>query len=174
MAAIITNFQAPKELDDLVDRYERDGLTNIDHLLQFDDTLGEWTVDKNDQVGDTVFFMCAVTSKDHMRRVLKEAKELESSDIIAFAEDELELYEKYAGKIVAVGVIEEPPFDTYDSGYAYPGWRSPWYAKIGQFRLLDNPVSIDDFRSFIKVSRTGAITKLTTEQETQLKSLIKE
>ena len=172
MSAFIINFQSPKELIDLIDRFTSDGLTNIDHILHFDDTLMEWTVDKNCSVGDEVYFMCAKTSKDHMRRVLSEARLLGDNDIIAFAEEKLMLYKEYAGKIVATGSVIDEPFQTDNSGYEFPAWRNPWYAKIGSFILLDNPVGIDDFRSFITVSRTGSITRLTKEQTEKLKGLI--
>lgn len=172
MSAIIINFQSPKELVDLIDRYDRDGLTNIDHILHFEDTLMEWTVDKNCSVGDAVYFMCAKTSKDHMRRVLVDARQFGDSEIVLFAEEELELYEHYAGKIVATGKIIEDPFQTDDSGYEYPAWRNPWYAKIGSFNLLYTPICIDEFRSFITVSRTGSITRLSEEQAAQLSALI--
>lgn len=59
MLSIIINFQSPVEQKDFIDRYERDGMTNIDHILNIESTLKEWTVDKNSQVGDIVFFMCA-------------------------------------------------------------------------------------------------------------------
>lgn len=172
MSAFIINFQSPKELVDLMDRYDSDGLTNIDHILHFDDTLMEWTVDKNCSVGDEVYFMCAKTSKDHMGRVLAEARLLGESDIIAFAEEKLVLYKEYAGKIVATGKVVEDPFQTDDSGYEFPAWRNTWYAKIGSFKLLDTPISIDDFRSFVTVSRTGSITRLSEEQVSQLNTLI--
>ena len=171
MSAFIINFQSPKELDDLVDRFQTDGLTNIDHILNFEDTLKEWTVDKNSKAGDKVFFMCAKTSKDHMRRVFLDAKEYANDVIIAYAEKELNLYQRYAGNVVATGTLAEDPFMADSSGYNYPAWRNPWYAKIDNFQLLENPVSIDDFRDFIKVSRTGSITKLSEDQEAKLHNL---
>lgn len=174
MSAFIINFQSPFELDDLWDRYEKDGLTNIDHILHFEDTLGEWTVHKDAKVGDRVFFMCAVTSKDHMGHVCAEVRRSEEvpHEIVAFAEKERELYRRYAGTIVAVGRIAEEPFQSDDSGYANPVWRTPWYARIGNLQLLDKLVSIDESRSFIKVSRTGSITKLDKNQEDALEELV--
>lgn len=173
MSALITNFQSPVELRDLVDRYEKDGMTNIDHIFHYEDTFGEWTVDKNSQVGDIVFFMCAKTSKEHMGHVCAEARRQGCTDqIIAFAEAERSLYKRYAGYIVAVGVIESEPFQEEDAGYAFPYWRSPWYAKIGNFELLNIPLHISEYRDYITVSRTGAITRLTKEQEEILKNQI--
>ncbi len=174
--AFITNFQAPVEEADLVDRFETDGLTNIDHVLSFEDTLREWTVDKECKIGDRVFFMCAATSKDHMAHVCKQIRELykDESELIEYAEKEKALYKQYAGNIVAVGKVEEAPFQTQDSGYEHAYWRSPWYAKIHEFVLLDVPVNISEFRNFIKVSRTGSITRLNDDQASLLNEIILE
>ncbi len=173
MPAIIVNFQSPVELCDLIDRFERDGLTNIDHILNFENTLKEWTVDKNCAPGDVVFFMCAKTSKDHMGHVCSEARKYGDEFILSFAEEKRELYKKYAGNIIAVGFIESNPFQTDDSGYEYSLWRNTWYAKICNFQLLNQLVSISEFRDYITVSRTGSITKLTNEQKQKLWNQIK-
>ena len=67
MSAFITNFQSPVEMQDLEDRFRRGGISNLNMLLhwrQFQPL--EWTVDKQAVVGDTVLFMCAKTSVDHI------------------------------------------------------------------------------------------------------------
>lgn len=174
ISAYIINFQAPKEFEDLEDRYYRDRMTNIDHIFSWHDTLGEWTVDKDSTIGDEVFFMRAVTSVQHMAHLCKIAKETKDTDFIQFTEQERALYRKYAGTIVARGVISDYPFQTETSGYAFPAWRSPWYARIGQSQVLQKPIHISQFRDFIKVSRTGSITKLTLEQQSALKKLVQE
>lgn len=172
MAAFITNFQSPFELDDLQDRFERDGLTNIDYLLHFDESIGEWTVHKDAQVGDRVYFMCAVTSKDHMGHVCAQARAEAPEDVQVFAEEQRQLYKRYAGHIMAVGRVDEPPFQSIDSGYAHAPWRNPWYARICDVQLLGQPIPYDDFRDFITVNSTGSITKLTGEQEEALETLV--
>ena len=171
--AAIINFQSPVELDDLIDRFRGDQLTNIDHIFKFEDTLGEWTVDRYSEMGDIVFFMCAKTSKDHMGHVCAQAKKTEDEELIAYAESERALYKKYAGKILAVGAIMEDPFQTDNSGYEYQYWRNNWYARIGNYQLLKDPIDISDYRDYITVSRTGSITKLDIEQERKLITQIK-
>ena len=177
MPDIIINFQSPLTLDDLIDRCDSDGLTNIDHILNFESTTQEWTVDRNCSVNDTVFFMCAVTSKDHMRRLRNTVKKCVESELLKeeyldYANEKLALYQQYAGHIVAIGRIVEEPFMSDLSGYGNPAWKTKWYAKIGDYHLTDNAVSIDDYRGFISVSRTGSITKLSDEQSRQLLELI--
>lgn len=177
MKAFITNFQSPKELDELIERYELNGLTNLDLLLQYKDAdpderiVEEWTTWKDSRPGDIALFMCAKTSKDHMGHVCAEARRLGDKSIIDYSEKERELYKQYAGKIVAVGVVNGEPFQDV-SIYEFQSWKSPWYASISSIELLDTPISIDDFRSFITVSRTGAITVLTEEQKTQLLAIV--
>ncbi len=170
----ITNFQSPIELDELIERFQIDQLTNIDVLFSDGPGETEWTVDKDAQIGETVFFMCAKTSVNHMGHVRKQAVETGDPALIEFAEAEYEKYREYAGKIVAVGTVADQPFQSDNPGYQYASWRSPWYAAINNLVLLQEPVSIDFFRDFIKVSRTGAITKLNTDQEERLLSLIQE
>jgi len=165
MGAFITNFQSPVEIEDLIDRYENGETTNLDMVLHYEEYQPfEWTVDKDAKVHDIAVFMCAKTSKDHMGHVCAQAREEGDVGLLAFAENERELYKKYAGQIVAIGRVIDEPFQTQESGWEKPYWRSPWYAKIGDYILLDNPVSIDLFRDYITVSRTGAITKLSDSQ----------
>lgn len=176
MAAFITNFQSPVELDDLIDRYERGKITNLDMILGHKNSIPlEWTVDKDAAVGDTVYFMCAKTSVDHMSHLcaVLRSMDLVGTDLYAFALSQRAVYREYAGSIVAVGKIAGKPFQTDVSGWDSPHWRSPWYAKIEEIELLDKPINISAFRDFIKVSRTGAITKLNAEQYQKLEILVK-
>lgn len=97
---------------------------------------------------------------------------MEGEDLYAFALTQRSAYREYAGSIVAVGRVGEKPFQTEVSGWGSPYWRSPRYAKIEDMELLNTPVNIAQFRDFIKVSRTGAITRLNMEQHQKLQELI--
>lgn len=171
--AFITNFQSSIELVDYLERYSLDKKTNIDKILEdAEKDYTEWTVDKDAKIGDTVYFMCAKTSIDHMRSLRKNIRENYLDDaLLEFTESQFEKYKKYAGKIIAIGKIVSEPFQA-DSGYIKPYWRSPWYASIEEMNLLKNPVDISQFRDFIMVSRTGAITRLTIDQGERLNNLI--
>lgn len=50
-------------------------------------------------------------------------------------------------------------------------WRSVYYAPIDDISMIEPPINISEFRDFIKISRTGAITKLDEGQEKKLLSL---
>lgn len=52
-------------------------------------------------------------------------------------------------------------------------WRSKYYAPIDAISLIKPPINIAEFRSFNTVSRTGAVTKLSSEQNERLQALIK-
>lgn len=134
----------------------------------------EWTVDKDASVGDTVYFMCAKTSVNHMGHLcaVLRSMEIEDKDLYEFALAQRAAYREYAGNIVTVGRVADKPFQTAESGWNATYWRSPWYAEIGEIELLNNPINISDFRDFIKVSRTGSITKLDREQQQNLDALI--
>ena len=172
--AFITNSQSPTELADLIDRYKEDeGYTNLDYVLDEDafDSL-EWTVDKDAKIGDLVFFMCAKTSADHMGHVCAEARRNGDEDIIDFAEEKRKLYKRYAGKIVAIGTLMTDPYQEDNKLFPNQHWRSPWYAKISAILRLVDSVDISEFREFITVSRTGAITKLDKAQTERLYGIV--
>lgn len=171
MAFIIT-FQPPKEYEGLLERYEAPNQsTNIDFVLQGESDFGEWTVNKNCKPGDIVFFRCAASSANHMRRLNTEARRHGNPGVIEYAEKEQALYRQYAGQILAVGEVADYPAQQ-DSGWEHPDWRSRWYAKITAFRLLEAPIAFEVYRGFIKVSTWGSITQLDESQEKQLLDLI--
>ena len=175
MCSFITNFQSPVELDDLVDRYKRNRVTNLEMVINHEKYAPiEWTVDKDAAIGDTVYFMCAKTSIDHIGHLCALLRRTEETDkgLIVFAEALREKYKRAAGHIIAVGRVADQPFRTEITGWENPYWRSPWYARIENIHVLDVPVGIAEFRDCIKVSRTVAITKLTQGQEELLQNLI--
>lgn len=175
MPAFITNFQSPVEMEDLEDRFNKNGITSLDMILGHERYMPlEWTVDKDADIGDTVYFMCAKTSVDHMGHLcaLLRKSGKTNTELYQFAQAQKANYQVYASCIVAVGRVASKPFQTAVSGWAAPHWRSHWYAKIDEIELLGKPISISAFRDFIKVSTTGAITKLSQEQQQDLEALI--
>jgi hypothetical protein len=68
--------------------------------------------------------------------------------------------------------LKGEPFAS-DAGWAHAHWKSPWYATIADFRFLASPVDISEFRDFVKVSRTGAITRLSGDQAAALAELVR-
>lgn len=127
--AFITNFQSCVEIEDLIERYNFDRKTNIDKIFEaIQEKYTEWTVHKYSEIDETVYFMCAKTSIDHMRNLRKKILEFSGNEeLFKFADEQVEKYKNYAGKIIDVGKVDSEPFQA-DSGYSKPYWRSPWYA----------------------------------------------
>ena len=169
---IITNFQAPKNIEDLIERFDKGRMTNIDHLFADNGKETVWTVSKDVKRGDIVLFLCAKTSVNHMGHVRQQAKDMKNSEIIAFAENEYQKYKKYAGSIMAIGTIAEKPFQTNTSGYENAGWSSTWYAKIYKLNILREPIKMDELKDFITINSFGAITKLKDVQWNKLEKII--
>lgn len=99
MSTFITNFQSPVGIEDLQDRLENGRISNLDMILHYDLYPSiEWTVDKDARIGDTVLFMCAKTSVDHIGHICAELKKagIENSDLSNFAKEQRNLYKKYA------------------------------------------------------------------------------
>ncbi len=59
MGSFITNFQSPVELDDLIDRFQSGGVTNLNMILDREQyaSVEGWVV-TNATVGDSGCFMC--------------------------------------------------------------------------------------------------------------------
>lgn len=164
-------------LEDLIDRYYSDGLTNIDHILHFEATAQVWTVDEDSQMGDTIFFTCADNAVTHMARLVEEVASFEGyvedfEQVLAYAKKQQKLYETYAGYLLAVGRLAIPPFQQQSPGYAFAAWTNPWYAKISDFRRLTEPLPVSTFKDFITLSQTSSRTYLTDDQYQKLAGLV--
>lgn len=108
----------------------------------------------------------------NLRRELKLAKdEIDASQFTALINalnKGEKLYSQIGGSIFASGIIcgeiITDDIATKDGLH----WHSRHYAPISKVSLIKPPIHIDEFRDFITISRTGAITKLTAEQEVEL------
>lgn len=177
MQAFITNISFPKSLDKVLYFMNVRGKLDMENVLNSE--YVEWTAPKNAKAGDRVFFMHAVTSIDTIKRLKREldkSKSAFSDEDYSVLKDALErassIYRLYGSKIFATGkVCGDIIEDTIarDEGLH---WRSIYYAPIDSIRVLCNPVDISKFRDFIKISRTGAITKLEPSQISRLNELI--
>ena len=77
----------------------------------------------------------------------------------------------YGGKIFAIGRVSSRP-EREDDVNPYH-WSGRIYADIKDLYLLETPIDISEFNSFILVSRQSAITPLPSKEFEELKSLIK-
>lgn len=174
--SFITNISFPKSLDEvLYFMYER-GKYDVQEIMAAD--YVEWTAPKDACIGDTAYFMHSKTSIDticHLKRELESDRELiepETYKLLmeALAQGE-SLYASVGGSIFASGMVcGEIIVDDIASRDGLH-WRSRHYAPIDSIALIQPPIHISEFRDFISVSRTGAITKLNAEQDVRLRAL---
>lgn len=163
MSAIITNFSAPDSYKALTDCY-REGGSNL--ALLFDDCSKGytiWSASRKNVVGDIVFFSCAATSMTKIAHARIETKNMGDNQLIAYADKEYALYKKYAGKLLAFGIVSGTPYLDTDGRY---------YAEITDLQRLTHPIPYSEYKSFITLNPGGAITTLKVEQETKLLALV--
>ncbi len=177
--AFINNFSFPTNLDEL--QYligQREGYS-IEGLLEDEET--NWTVPRWAKPGDIVFFMHAKTAISKITALVtelnkqKDSYTLEDFNVIsAWLKRARDLYNAYGGKIMAIGRVAGAPerLDTDDGDDVTMHWSSKLYADIDSVIVLENPVDISEFNSFIQVTRGGAITPVLGDNYEKLRALI--
>lgn len=172
----ITNISFPKSLDEVLYFIKERGNLDVQEVMSAD--YVEWTAPKDAQIGDTAYFMHSKTSIDTIGYLKKELKrnrrEIDSAtfdtlvNALSLGED---LYAEIGGSIFASGIVCGGIITDDVASRNGLHWRSQHYAPIGSIVQISPPIHIDQFRDFITVSRTGAITKLTANQEEELRKL---
>lgn len=116
--------------------------------------------------------MHSKTSIDTIRYLRKELKlnknEIDPSlftVLINTLNDGEKLYSEIGGSIFASGIVCGEIITDDIAIKDGLHWHSQYYAPINKISLIKPPIHIDEFRGFITISRTGAITKLNVEQE---------
>lgn len=173
--SFINNIAFPKTLDELYHFATNHCMFNVENILF--DGITTWTVPNWAKIGDIVFFMHSKTARSTitgLRTKLQKTYDrysYEYSLLMAWISRGLDLYEKYGGKIFAIGTVIGAPRiieDEYTSNYH---WGSRIYADI-ELNVLVNPLDISEFNNFITVSRQSAITPVFDQDYEDLISLI--
>lgn len=175
-SAFVTNIAFPKFLEEVMFYLDEVGCFDVEKVLVEKHT--EWTAPKDCCIGEDVYFMFSKTSIDTIKRLKCQLKNISEDDALYEAKELLAvglnrgemLYKEYGGCIFAKGVVSG---DVIVDSYAVENdlhWRSRYFAPIDDMIVFDKPIHISDFRDFITISRTGAIMKLTPEQNQQLKN----
>ena len=171
--SVINNISFPKTIKELEHFVDEVGHFNVEDILL--SSTVEWTMPKWALKNDIVFFFHAKTAIQTIRRLESEVR---SSN---FRNDNLlleelkharDLYNSYGGKIFAIGRVLGRPFS--DNGKWQEGvhWRGRVYAEIGDIAILQTPIKIDEFSSFITVSRQSAFTPVVGADFEKLKEII--
>lgn len=177
--SFINNISFPESLDELrVFIYEH-GCFNVEDILENEEEV--WTVPKWAKPGDIVFFMhskTAIAKISALTTALKNNINQYSSEEYNLMSEWLHhgrrLYERFGGKIFAIGRVKgEPIYENYqDDDEVHFHWSSRIYADIDSVIVLESPVDISEFNSFILVSRGSAVTPVFGEQFERLRDVI--
>lgn len=179
--SFINNINFPTSLDELYFFALDHGRFNVEDILQ--EKITTWTSPTWAKIGDIVFFMHAKSARSIITRLRSELYCLQGSIpnekynlLIGWIRHGLELHARYGGKIFAIGrVCGAPEYiadddDQYEDASLYH-WRSKIYTDI-EVDVLERPIDLSEFSSFIHVSRCGAITGVFGKEYLQLREII--
>ena len=175
--AYISNISAPKTPDQLFNFMYQRGEYDVEALFHFESI--DWTAPKWATTGSIVFYMHAAHAYQSLNAVIRQLdddrqkySQREYDDAMAFIQHGKKLHKQYGGRIFAIARVLGSPTH-YDDEIADPHyWRSRVYAQVGNFFILDNPVGIEEFRSFITVARQSSITPVVGSDFDQLRNLV--
>lgn len=174
--AFISNISVPKTLEELNDRY----LNGNDAEILFSDTVNggwtNWTVPRWVKRGDIVLFMHAKTAKSYLTAIRTRLRKEYPPDSQMAVQCEpaiarqLNFYKQLGGKIYAVGRINgRPEKEKIPSNLHF---KSRVFCDIDKLFLLERPIDISEFNSFIKITRLSGITPVFGGVYERLKELI--
>ena len=178
--AVILNIAFPKSLEEVLSIQKNYGYFDIESLM-IDSEEGKfesWTVPKWCKIGDIIFYMHSKSSKGTIARLKASLKgnpgdfSIDDSSLLMPAlERGVTLYEKYGGKIFAIGRVSGAPY--YDSiPEEMIHWKSKIYADVSDYFFLETPIDLSEFSNFIQISSRSAITPVFGKEFDTLKSLI--
>lgn len=176
--AHINNISFPKTIEQLEEFIYEHGCYNVEDVIN-DAYEGYtiWTVPRNSVIGDIVLYFHAKTAIQWIRKLETATKKLDETKhnkslLLTWLNRARQLYSLYGGKIFAVGRIGSRP-EIEDNANPYH-WSGRVYAKVEEIHLLENPIDISEFNSFILVSRQSAITPIPSTEYEKLKSIIQD
>ncbi len=176
--AYISNISFAKSIDEIISRYDcYEEITTLDPFFNEENIV--WTAPKWVKNDDIVFFMFSKTSIDtirHLKKEFKTEKDSFSNDVQTIINNSLNsgenLYEQYGGCIFAIGKVNGKLINddfAEENGFH---WKGRIYAPISDIILLEKPLHISEFNSFILVSRQSSITPIFGDTFEKLKDLI--
>lgn len=175
--AHINNISFPKTIEQLESFIYDHGCYNIEDVInEAPDGYTIWTVPRSSIIGDIVLYYHAKTAIQWIRKLETATESLDSTMydkklLFEWLQRARSLYSLYGGKIFAIGRVSSRP-EREDDENPYH-WSGRVYADVKDLFLLERPIDISEFNSFIMVSRQSAITHLPSKEFEKLKSLIK-
>lgn len=176
--AHINNISFPNCIEELEVFVYQHGMFNIEDILTNSDT--NWTIPRSAKIGDIVLFFHAKTAISRITALITQVRALPDSAehdrplLLDWLERARGLFKIYGGKIFAIArVTGAPEYWMTDGSENTYHWGNRIYADIGDIVVLDSPVDISEFNSFIKVSRQSAITPLPAKEFNELRDVIR-
>ena len=176
--AHINNISFPKTIEQLEDFIYEHGCYNVEDVInEAVDGYTIWTVPRSSVVGDIVLYFHAKTAIQWIRKLETATRALDPTMhdqnlLVEWLQRARELYSLYGGKIFAIGRIGSRPEKEEELEFQHH-WSGRVYADVKDLYLLETPIDISEFNSFILVSRQSAITPLPSKEFEILKALIK-
>lgn len=176
--AHINNISFPKTIEQLEDFIYEHGCYNVEDVVnEATDGYTNWTVPRSSVVGDIVLYFHAKSAIQWIRKLETTTKSLDSTMhdkelLFEWLQRARSLYSLYGGKIFAIGRISSRPEKEDELDFQHH-WSGRIYADVKDLYLLERPIDISKFNSFILVSRQSSITPLPSKEFEALKSLIK-
>lgn len=174
--AFVNNISFPTTIEELETFIYDHGHYNIEDILACNGAC--WTVPRNCKIGDIVLWMHAKTAISRITALITQVKNL--SDVAMHNKTLLlewlaharSLHHQYGGCIFAIGrVVSTPEYEDFSD--ANPcHWNGRIYADIGDIVVLSMPIHINEFNTFITISRQSAITHLPGKEFDRLRNLI--
>ena len=175
--AHVNNISFPKTIEQLEAFIYENGCYNVEDILnEADGGYTIWTVPRSSVVGDIVLYFHAKTAIQWIRKLETATKTLEKSEhdkslLQEWLQRARELYSLYGGKIFAIGRISSRP-EKEDALDFQEHWSGRIYANVEEIYILEKPIDISEFNSFVLVSRQSAITPLPSKEFEKLKHII--
>lgn len=177
--AHINNISFPKTIAQLETFIYEHGCYNMEDVINEATNNGYtvWTVPRTSVVGDIVLYFHAKTAIQWISKMESATKTLDSEKhdkklLTEWLQRARKLYSLYGGKIFAIGRIGSRP-EKEDALEFQEHWRGRIYAHVKDLYLLEAPIDISEFNSFIMISRQSAITPLPSKEFEELKLLLK-
>lgn len=175
--AFVVNNAFNKSLCEIIQDIECRGFLTLDVLLQEKEVI--WTAPRWCKPGDIAFFMLSKTSSAIISALTTEynkSKEEFSVREKRIIEEALqhgrELYKRYGGCIYAFARVNGKVSYERQDPDTLSHWKSPIYVHMENMTILEKPISIEDFREFLTISRQRTITPVLGDAFDRLRDLI--
>ena len=174
--AHINSISFPTDIKGLEDYVYDHGHYNIEDILACDGS--GWTVPRSCKLGDIVLWFHAKTAIARITALITQVRALPNGSehdkplLLEWLEHARKLHKQYGGKVFAIGRIVSVPERWIISENEAYHFRGRVFADVGDIVILDQPVDISEFNSFISVSRHSAITPLPAKEFNWLRDII--